>query len=269
MTLAVKSIELSNGVVLSYVEHGDESCVPVVLLHGVTDSWRSFELVFPHLSGSIRALAVTQRGHGNSSRPAAGYQFTDLAQDVARFMDALQLRSAVVAGHSMGSSVAQRFAIDYPDRVTGLVLIGSFATLRGNTAVQEFWETTISKMTDPVEPPIAREFQQSTLAAPIPKEFFETAVQESLELPARVWRALFMGFLEDDFSMELSGINAPTLILWGDQDSFCPRSDQDKLMASIPDARLVVYPGSGHALHWEQPGRFASDLNRFVEALSD
>lgn len=127
MTPVVKSVELPNQVKLSYVEQGDRSGVPLLLLHGVTDSWHSFELVLPHLPESIHAFALTQRGHGDSSQPAGGYRFHDFASDVAAFMDALHLDQAVIAGHSMGSSVAQRFAIDYPDRTSGLVLIGSFA----------------------------------------------------------------------------------------------------------------------------------------------
>jgi non-heme chloroperoxidase len=267
MTPVIKLAELTDHVTLPYVEQGDESGVPVLMLHGVTDSWHSFDLVLPHLPRSIRAIALTQRGHGDASRPTSGYRYNNLSDDVAAFMDVLHIESAVVVGHSMGSSVAQRFAIDHPERTTGLVLLGSFATLRGNAAVQELWDTTISQMTDPVDQDIVREFQQSTLAQPVPQEYFETVVQESLKMPARIWRALFGGFLEDDFSMKLSEITAPTLILWGDQDAFCLRSDQDKLMATIPKARLVIYPGAGHALHWEQPSRFASDLGLFVEGL--
>lgn len=267
MPLDIKTAELRDNIRLPYVEQGDESGVPVVMLHGVTDSWHSFELVLPHLPESIRAFAVTQRGHGDASRPDSGYRYTDLAADLLALMDVLHLESAVVVGHSMGSTVAQRFAIDYPERTKGLVLIGSFATLRGNLAVQELWDSTLSTLTDPVDPGIAREFQQSTLAHPVPPGFFETAVRESLKVPARVWKALFGGFLEDDFSMRLSEIKAPALIVWGDQDTFCLRSDQDKLMASIPNARLRVYSGTGHAVHWEQPARFAADLSEFVEGL--
>src|SRR6185436_11002192 len=127
MTRDTKSVELPTGVSLSYVEQGDASGVPLLLLHGVTDSWRSFELVLPHLPNSIRAFALTQRGHGDSSRPAAGYRFKDFSSDVAAFMDAVGIDAAVVAGHSMGSVIAQRFAIDKPDRVRQLVLIDSFA----------------------------------------------------------------------------------------------------------------------------------------------
>jgi pimeloyl-ACP methyl ester carboxylesterase len=268
MTYVVKSADLSAGLTLPYVEQGDESGVPVILLHGVTDSWHSFELLLPHLPTSIHAFALTQRGHGDASRPASGYRYADLAEDVAAFMDAHHLDKAVLAGHSMGSSVAQRFALDHPERTAGLVLIASFLTLRGNATVQEFWDSTISTLTDPIESVIAREFQQSTIARPVPREFFETAVRESLKVPADVWKALFGGFLEEDFSHRLSEIKRPALIVWGDQDTFAPRSDQEALRAAISDSKLLIYPGTGHAVHWEQPERFAADLAEFVGSIS-
>ena len=112
----IKSVELVNQVRLCYAEQGDSSGVPIVFLHGATDSWRSFERVLPHLPESIRAFAVTQRGHGDSSRPATGYCPRDFAADLAAFMDALNLKTAIVAGHCMGGLVAQRFALDYPSR---------------------------------------------------------------------------------------------------------------------------------------------------------
>jgi non-heme chloroperoxidase len=269
MTPAIKSVELPNQVTLPYVEQGDASGIPVMLLHGVTDSWHSYEPVLPYLPDSIHAFALTQRGHGDASRPAAGYRFHDFASDLAAFMDAVQIESAVIVGHSMGSSVAQRFAIDFPERTLGLVLVGSFATLRGNPGVRELWDSAIATMTDPVDPGFVREFQQSTLARPVPRAFFEVVMAESLKVPARVWRAAFEGFLEDDFSGELNKIEAPTLIVWGEQDAFCPLSDQERLVGEIRGSRLLAYAGVGHAVHWEQPDRFASDLIAFTETLSD
>jgi pimeloyl-ACP methyl ester carboxylesterase len=265
MASVIKSVELPNQVRLPYVEQGDASGVPLLLLHGVTDSWHSFEPVLPHLPASIRAFTLTQRGHGDASRPAAGYRFQDFAADLAAFLDALHLDAAVIAGHSMGSSVAQRFAIDYPERTLGLVLMGAFATLPSNPDVRELWDSTVSKLTDPVDAGFVRAFQESTLARPVPQAFFETIVQESLKVPARVWRATFGGFLADDFSGELNKITAPTLIVWGDQDAFCPRHDQEMLAAAIAGSQLVVYAGAGHALHWEEPERLAADLVAFVE----
>ena len=267
MTPSIKSVELPSGVVLSYAEQGNESGVPVVCLHGVTDSWRSFELVLPLLSESIHAFAVTQRGHGDSSHPQSGFLFSDFAADIAAFMDALTIQKAVIVGHSMGSAVAQRFAIDQPQRVKGLVLVGSFASMRDNPAVEEFWDTVVSKITDPVDPGIAQAFQESTINTSVPPEFYEMVVQESLKVPARVWREAFEGFPKHDLSGELDKIKAPTLIVWGDHDAFCPRSDQDKLNSAISDSKLVVYPNTGHAVHWEQPRRFVSDIEAFIKGL--
>lgn len=267
MAPTIKSVELPNQVKLPYVEQGDASGVPLLLLHGLADSWRSFELVLLHLPDSIRAFALTQRGHGDASRPAAGYRTHDFVADLVAFMDALHLDAAVIGGGSSGGFVARRFAMDHPERTLGLVLIGSPLTLRDKPGVLELWNSTVSKLTDPIDPGFAREFQQSVLAQLAPRALLETLVQENLKVPATVWRATFEGLLEDDSSGELNKIKAPTLILWGDQDAILPRSDQETLAAAIPGSRLVVYPGAGHAFYWEDPKRVASDLVAFIEDL--
>jgi pimeloyl-ACP methyl ester carboxylesterase len=267
MTFAVKHVEIPNGIRLPYVEQGDPSGDPMVLLHGFTDSWHSFERVLPHLPQTIHAFALTQRGHGDADRPATGYRTRDFAADIAAFVNALDLGPAVVVGHSMGSTNAFRFAIDYPELTRGLVLVGAFASYRGNRVAMEFWESAVSRLADPIDSSFVREFQESTLAQPVPPAFLGTIVQESLKVPARVWRAAFEGFLEDDFAGELNRIKAPTLILWGDRDGLCSRGDQDALLGSINGSQLVVYEGAGHGPHWEEPERFAADLVAFSKRL--
>ena len=84
----LKSIELPTGVVLPYAEHGHPRGVPVLLLHGVTDSWRSFETVLALLPPDVHAFAVTLRGHARASQPPTGYLYADLAADVAAFAEA-------------------------------------------------------------------------------------------------------------------------------------------------------------------------------------
>jgi non-heme chloroperoxidase len=85
-------------------------------------------------------------------------------------------------------------------------------------------------------------------------------VSESLKVPARVWRDAFAGLMEDDFTAQLNAIKAPTLLLWGDRDAMVPRGDQYAVLGALPTATLSVYEGTGHAVHWEQPARFARDL---------
>ena len=264
MTPVVKSVELPNGVKLPYVEQGKASGVPVLLLHAIADSWRTFELVLPHLPNSLHTFALSQRGHGDATRPATGYRVDDFAADVEAFMDALQLKAAVIVGGSSGGFIARRFAIDHPERTLGLVLLGSPATLRDKPSVLEMWDSTFSRLTDPIDPVFVREFAESTFVQPVPRAFVETMVQENLKVPAFVWRATVKGLMEDDSFAELHKVKAPTLIVWGDQDSFLPRSDQEALSAAIADSRLMVYPGAGHAVFWEEPERVAADLAAFI-----
>ena len=260
-----RTVELPGPLTLPYVEQGDPTGVPVVLLHGVTDSWRSFEPVLPHLPPSIRAFALTQRGHGDADRPA-GYRTRDFAADIAAFVDTLGLGRVVIVGHSMGATNGQRFAIDHPERTLALVLAASFPSYRDNPVVTELWESGMSTLTDPIDPVFVREFQESTLARPVSPALLDTVVAESLKVPARVWRAAFAGFLEDDCLDDLGKISAPTLLLWGTRDALCSRGDEDALLQAIPGSRLVAYEGAGHALHWEEPERFAADVAAFAAA---
>jgi non-heme chloroperoxidase len=265
----IRPVDLPNQVRLPYVEQGDPTGVPVLLVHGFADSWRSFERVLPHLPESVHAFALTQRGHGDASRPATGYRTPDFAADLAAFMDAVHVEAGVIVGGSSGGFVARRFAIDHPERTLGLVLLGSPAILRDIPGVLEVWESTLSKLVDPIDPGFVREFVDSTLARPVPQAFLETMVQENLKVPARVWRATMEGLLEEDFPGEIHAIKAPTIIVWGDRDGLLTRSDQETLAASIAGSRLVVYPGAGHAVYWEEPERVASDLAAFVEGLPE
>jgi pimeloyl-ACP methyl ester carboxylesterase len=149
-----------------------------------------------------------------------------------------------------------------------LVLVGSFVTLRGDKGVQEFWDTAVSELEDPIDPSFTLEFQKSTLALPVPQTFLDTVVQESLKMPARVWRAAFKSLMETDSSGALGKIKAPTLIVWGDKDMYALRDQQDVLAAGITGSKLVIYSGVGHGVHWEEPKRFAADLQSFMENLN-
>jgi pimeloyl-ACP methyl ester carboxylesterase len=169
----------------------------------------------------------------------------------------------------MGSTVALRFALDYPQRTRGLVPMGTFVRYRTNPVITDFWETVVVTLRDPIDRNIAQEFQESTLAGTISPAFLEIAIAESLKVPARVWRGLFAGLRDDEHVARLESITAPTQLIWGDRDAFVPESDRQTLLATIAGSRLEVYRGIGHAVHWEEPARFAADLMAFVEDLSN
>jgi non-heme chloroperoxidase len=263
-----KFVPLTTGVRMEYVERGPADGLPVVFLHGITDSWRSFEHVLPLLPTHVRAFALSARGHGDSSRPAEGYELADMAGDVRAFLDAIPLPRVVLVGHSMGSLVAQRFAVDHPERVAALALVGAFETLFRDPGVTELVQSTILALTDPIAADFAREWQRSSLAGPMDAGHLDAVVAETLKVPAHVWHQAFTALIRTpDFSAGLRRLTAPSLVVWGDQDAYAPRERQDRLMAALPSARLVVHEGVGHAPHWENPARFTADLVTLLERV--
>lgn len=267
MQYEIRTLDIGNGITLPYYEKGDLSGRPVIFLHGVSDSLRSFDRVAPHISDSLRAIFITQRGHGDASRPPAGYASADLAGDLAAFMDRLDIPSAVIVGHSMGSFAAQRFAIDHSRRVDGLVLVGSFPTCRTNAGVTEFYDAVISQLVEPMSIEFMREFQSSTFARGVPERFLNDMVVEGMKVPVSVFQEACREMIRQDHTEDLSKISAPCLLIWGDEDAYFDRSVQDVLLAGIRGSRLIEYKGVGHSPHWEAPERLADDVNRFVDQI--
>ena len=107
---------------------------PVVLLHGLASQRRFWNLVAPHLAG-LPVLAVDQRGHGDSDRPADGYEPASCAGDLAPALDALGWSRAVLVGHSWGATVAATFAAEHPERTLALVMIDGGFTSPGDIPV--------------------------------------------------------------------------------------------------------------------------------------
>jgi non-heme chloroperoxidase len=262
-----RSAHLPGGLILPYLEHGRRGGVPVLLLHGITDSCRAFEPALPHLPDSLHALALSLRGHGDAG-PAQSYRIEDFGADLASFMDVFALGEAVIVGHSMGAAIAQRFAIDYPERVLGLVLAGGSPAFGRNPDLVAFGETVVMSLTDPVDATVARTFQESTLARPIAEPMLDLFVSESLKVPARVWKEAWAGLMAADMIAELPYVAAPTLMIWGDRDTIATKADQDTLVGSIPGSRIVTFPGAGHAIHWEEPARFAALVAEFALAAA-
>ena len=118
-------------------------------------------------------------------------------------------------------------------------------------------------MKDPIPARFVRDFQLSTAHKPLPAEFLDRVVAESLKVPARVWVATLEGLLAAD-KPALNRIEVPALIIWGDRDQFFPRMDQDSLVALLRGAVLKVYSETGHDPHWERPEQFARDLEGFM-----
>lgn len=261
-------VEVALGVSVPYVEQGESTGLTVVLIHGLGDSLRSYEPVQAHLPEDVRVLVPSLRGHGDADQPQRGYTPADHIEDIHAVLEHAGAARAVVGGHSSGSQIAQLFALTYPKRTRGLVLIGAPGPHPDLAAAARI-SAEIDALEDPVDERWLRGFAESTVAGPVADGFLEVIVAESRKVPARVYQAAWPGIRDFDVSADLHRITAPTLLVWGDRDAVpvATRSAQEQLCEAIPNARLLIYAGAGHSPHWERPQRFASDLSTFVRAL--
>jgi non-heme chloroperoxidase len=259
---------LETGLRLHYAEQGDPTGEAIVFLHGYSDSWFSFSRVLPLLSPEYHAFALTQRGHGDSDKPQCCYTPEDFAADVDAFMEAVAIEGATLVGASTGALFAQRVALSYPRRVGRLVLVGAQTPANVASEVVLGLQEEVRALEDPVSPEFVRAFQEGTIHQPVPQEFLDTVVSESLKLPARVWRDYWEGAvlsIDRDYVLPLREIDVPTLMLWGEQDPLFPREEQERLAAAIPGATLKVYPETGHAVHWDRPEWVVRDLEELMK----
>jgi non-heme chloroperoxidase len=260
------AVHLSTDVTLHYAERGDRTGEAIIFLHAYVDSWFTFSRMLPLLSTEYHAFAPDQRGHGDSDKPRCCYTVNDYAADVDAFMEELEIDDATLVGSSSAGMIAQRVALDYPHRVSRLVLIGAPTTLMNNEGVKRLGEEMLAALEDPVSPEFVREFQASTIHHPISEEFLAGLVSESLKVPAHVWHDYWKGvLLTVDDTARLGEIDAPTLILSGERDALLPREEQERNSAAIRDARLKGYPDTGHAVAWERPEWIVRDLEEFIE----
>lgn len=254
-------VTLKSGVTMHYVAAGPDDAPPLVLLHGLGDTNRSWSLVLPELAKAHRVYAPDLRGHGKTSAPPCCYARADLAYDVVSFMDAMRIERAAVIGHSLGSFVAQHLAAQYPARVSRLVLIGSADSPSRTETVEWLWEQVRT-----VETRVSAEFIDTWQSNPNPVDetFLGHVKAETFDVRPHVWKQTARALMADE-SRYLRDIQAPVLILWGEKDPAFPAARQDALRRALPQAELKAYPNMGHNPHWEDPSVVAAHLRAFLE----
>jgi pimeloyl-ACP methyl ester carboxylesterase len=121
---------------------------PMVLLHGLASQSHIFDYVSPLLRQNFRVAALDQRGHGESAKPDAGYDFETICGDLAKFLDALKLKRAILVGHSWGGNVVLEYAAKHPEKVLALILVdGGFLDIQANPDMT--WERTEEMLAPP------------------------------------------------------------------------------------------------------------------------
>lgn len=258
-----QSVALPNGVRLAYVEIGNPKGSPVLLLHGYTDTSRSWSLLAPWLMRH-RLLIPDQRGHGAADVPSCCYTPTDIAEDARLFLDAMKVERAAVVGHSLGSMVAMELAARYPDRVSKVVLVGStgLPPMRSNGWLRD----NILALEAPLraDTPFMREWNPANSPTPVEPTFAAAAMREILAVPIPVWRRVIGALESYDPRPAARTIKVPALILSSAKDPLFPGDHHAALIAAIPHAEVHQFPDFGHNLNWERPAEVGPILAAFL-----
>ncbi|MDI6871784.1 MAG: alpha/beta hydrolase [Bacillota bacterium] len=260
---------------------------PVLLLHGLGGSTQVWLKTAPELArAGFTVYALDFPGFGGSEVPPAKLSVLDLPRYAAAFLKELGVSRVSVVGNSMGGYVAWLLAADYPELVEKLVLVDAaglplpdplpetlqrlrpwYLGLPGAGLIGESLERLLnSPELDDFTREIARPYIEQVFANPsrIAPEVFE-----ALHRSFKESRAVFLGRLDfpspaPDYARRLGSIAAPTLIIWGGQDSLLPPSHGGRFASLIPRSQLLVYPALGHVPMLEDAPTFLTDLLRFL-----
>ena len=220
-----------------------------VFLHGLADGLGIWEGLAQQLAGHGQVIRFDQRAHGNSDAPDGPYRREDLAADVAALMSQLELERALLVGHSMGGIVAMCAALAYPERVAGLVLLGTAGECSEKVAG---WYERIAR---------AGEAEGiDGLRSAIYGARSRRRIRGDAAGLVHVTRCL-KSLHSDPLTPKLAALRCPTLLLVGERDPMGPGASVI-LQRAIPAATLEVVAGRGHWLHVEAPDLVVDALKR-------
>jgi pimeloyl-ACP methyl ester carboxylesterase len=258
------SILLTNGQTIAYIDAGRKEAPAIVLIHGYTDSARDWLPVEPLLQKRFRLIIVDLRGHGASGKPECCYTRFDFAYDMELLLRSLQIRTADVVGHSLGSIVAQTLAELWPGRIRRLVLISSTGTSFGTQG----WLTDVQRLEDPIDPDsrFMRNWWNQSMAIN-PEAFSSRQRRDAAVIPARLWRAIADQTLVGmDLEPMVPRVRAPTLLIWGARDTLVTEEGREVLRRGIAGSRVRIFDSLGHDLFWEDPVGVTSAMTDFLAA---
>lgn len=246
---------------------------PLVLLAGLGYPGWQWHKMAPLLAPHCQVILPDNRGVGRSSKPPGPYTAAMLAADTIGLLDALDIEQAVILGHSMGGFVAQALALEYPQRVSKLILA---ATNFGGPRHVPITPAAMAVLTDTTGDPLTR-LRNGIIVSTTPgfADAHPEIVAEWLAWRAanpldpvgyQAQLAIGLGLLQQEsaFDQRLPAITAPTLILFGAHDAVVPPANAALLAQQIPHSRVHILPDAGHFFPLETPEEAARVVVEFV-----
>lgn len=229
---------------------------PVLLIHGAGGSHLDWPAGLRRLP-QANAIALDLPGHGKSDPPGRS-SIDAYAQDVIALLDALELDRVILAGHSMGGAIAQTLALSTPQRVAGLILVGTGARLRVHPDILDRVRT---------EPEAVAALLKDWMWGPgTPDEMRQIGYQQMLQTPPDVTYGDYLACNGFNLMDRLGDIQAPALVIGGSEDRMTAPKYAEYLRDNIPRAALIMVEGGGHMMALEQPAVVLAAIERWLEA---
>jgi pimeloyl-ACP methyl ester carboxylesterase len=251
---------------IHYLDTGGDGPT-VVLTHGLMldamSLWRQVEA----LRGEYRVIAWDQRDHGSSAVCWEPYSYWDSAEDLARLLDVLGIDEAVVGGTSQGGFVSQRFALRYPERCAGLILVATHAsgTKHGSSSRWSKFARTWFE-----QGPCERRLDELRHATGTIGWDDEPRWITSLMTRPPWWMGKVYDVIvqRDDIHHLLGALEIPVLVLEGEHDHVVTRAMVDRMCAGLPTVvRRAIVPGAGHCLMQTHPEQVNEIIRDYLRAL--
>ena len=240
---------------IAYVEvSGAEPAL--LLVHGFTDTSRSFSLLASYLAGR-RLIMPDLRGHG-ASQAGKGCGIIDFADDIAGLIQSLRLDRPLVVGHSLGAMVAIALAGRHSELIGGLVVLAG--TLKPDFAPDHALIAGVLALRDPISPADPFYAWWHACRPGVPQAFLELMAQEASAMPAARWRLILEQILRADLTARALGVQQETLVVAGEVDPLFGEAHQQALSRALPDSDFLRIEGCGHNPHWEDPALVAAAI---------
>jgi pimeloyl-ACP methyl ester carboxylesterase len=252
---------------------------PLILLHGITLRSEVWAPQFHQLTDRYRVIAVDLRGHGESAVGSDGLGISRLADDLATLLTSLDLRDAVVVGHSMGGMTLMQFCGLHADvlaeRVAGLVFLATASHESYGPLIDNVLRGLIGRGVAAVEsglplPPPSQAGMKSVrlIFGDHPsKKAVAIATEMATSIPPTVSVPSFASILEHDARVALRATHTPALVVVGTRDILTPVWAGRTLARTLPDAEFVVLRRAGHQLMQERPDEVAELIDAFVARI--
>lgn len=228
-----------NEIELYYEVYGEGE--PIIFSHGWMDDCSVWKSQIEFFAKRYKVIVYDHRGHGKSDKPEKDYSIQTLSNDLFALIQKLNFEKITIIGLSMGGMTAMVFALDHPDKVSKLVLVGTTAKMSFSMRVQIWIMMHIFPYKSFARGAIDTKYYEPS------EQVIKEAMDRALRTPKYAAYGCYLEFTKNyDIRDRVSKIKVPTLIIVGDKDNITPVDMSQYLNREIEGSKLQIMPNSKH-----------------------